>query len=254
MTSTADRTDLPTTAFTERHAAELDELGYTVVPGLLDDRQIEVMKAALVRIGNAEGSMAGHEYTACDDGSFRIHNLLEKDTAFDVCLTHPALLAAVRHVLGQDVRLSMLNMRSQLPGQKRQKLHVDWYDGAEPGGDFKVCNGIWALDDFTAENGATRVVPRSHRSATVPKQALEDRYADSDDDVRIFASAGDLIVFNSHLWHSGMDNRSDGPRAGVNAFFCRADQKPEMDQEALLSASTRARFTAEAREILGVDG
>ena len=224
-----------------------------MVPGLLTPEQIGAMKAALVRIGNAEGTMAGHEYTACDDGSFRIHNLLDKATEFDVCLTHPALLAAIRHVLGDDIRLSMLNMRSQLPGQKRQKLHVDWYEGAEPGGDFKVCNGIWALDDFTTENGATRVVPRSHRFASVPKEALEDRYADHEDDVRIFASAGDLIVFNSHLWHSGMDNRSDAPRAGVNAFFCRADQTPEMDQDDLLSPATRARFAGDAREILGID-
>lgn len=251
MTSTDDRTHL-TDAFTPANAAELDELGYTVIPALLSPDLIEVMKEALVRIGNAEGTMAGHEYTLCDDGSFRIHNLLEKDTVFDVCLTHPVLLTAIRHVLGDDIRLSMLNMRSQLPGQKRQKLHVDWYDGAEPEGDFKVCNGIWALDDFTVENGATRVVPRSHRAESVPKEALEDRYADRADEVRIIASAGDLIVFNSHLWHSGMDNSSNAPRAGINAFFCRADQTPELDQSTLLSAGTQARFDDGIRRILGL--
>ncbi|GAA4057097.1 hypothetical protein [Streptomyces shaanxiensis] len=49
-----------------------------------------------------------------------MRNLLDKDTVGDVCLSHPGVLAAVRRVLGTEFRLSILNMRSRLPDQKRQ--------------------------------------------------------------------------------------------------------------------------------------
>ncbi|GAA1226377.1 phytanoyl-CoA dioxygenase family protein [Kitasatospora nipponensis] len=230
----------------------LDRDGYVVLPALLTPDHVAQVKESLDRIARAEGRMAGHEYLLCDDGAHRLHNLLNKDTVYDVFLTHPTVLAGVRHVLGSDFRLSMLNMRSQLPGQKRQKLHVDWYDGAEPNGDFKVCNAIWALDGFTAENGATRVVPGSHRFAEVPKQVLRDPYADWPGEVSVLAEPGDVILFNSHLWHRGMDNRSDAPRAGINSFFCRADQRPELDQDALLDAAARERMSPAALRLLGL--
>ncbi|GHJ47522.1 hypothetical protein Cs7R123_48640 [Catellatospora sp. TT07R-123] len=242
----------PSDLLTDQHRRELDESGYTVLRQLMSRAEIVAVKTSLMRIGNIEGKMAGYEYTLCDDGAFRLHNLLNKDTVYDTCLTHPAVLAAIRHVLGDDIRLSMLNMRSQLPGQKRQKLHVDWYDGPAPNGDYKVCNAIWALDDFTEANGATRVVPGSHRFTEVPKQAMADQYDSWQGETRILAEAGDVIVFNSHLWHSGMDNATDRPRAGINAFFCRADQKPEMNQEELLGEDARDRLSPWAQELLGL--
>ncbi|MFE0512471.1 phytanoyl-CoA dioxygenase family protein [Streptomyces sp. NPDC058964] len=236
---------------TPQQRSDLDENGYTVLPGVLGAEQIAAAKASLARISEAEGRMAGHEYTLCDDGAHRLHNLLDKDVVYDVFLTHPLILAAARHVLGDDFVLSMLNMRSQLPGQHRQKLHVDWYEGAAQG-DYRVCNAIWALDPFTERNGATRVVPGSHRFANVPKQVMADPYEPYEGEVSVLAEPGDVIFFNSHLWHRGADNHDDVPRAGINSFFCRADQKPELDQNLLLSAETRARFSPAAHQILGL--
>lgn len=235
---------------TGQQRRELDDNGYIVLPGVLDDGQIADIKRSLAAIGAREGKNAGHEYTLCDDGAFRIHNLLDKDTVYDICLNHPVVLAAVQQVLGSEFRLSMLNMRSQLPGQRRQKLHVDWYEGAES--EFKVCNAIWALDDFVPENGATSVVPGSHRWDKVPKEVVEDRYQEVEGEVQIVAKAGDVIIFNSHLWHRGMDNLTQGPRAGINTFFCRADQTPELNQDALLGLETRQRFGQAELHLLGL--
>ena len=83
------------------------------------------------------------------------------------------MLAAIAHVLHNDLKLSSLNARAALPGEGLQRLHVDWRGGVAPG-DYYVCNSIWLLDDFTAENGATRVVPGSHRSGKAPKEEMPD--------------------------------------------------------------------------------
>ena len=66
----------------------------------------------------------------------------------------------------------------------------------EPG-DYQVCNSIWLLDDFTASNGATRVVPGSHRARTVPRLALADPAAEHPDQVLVTGPAGTVVVFNT---------------------------------------------------------
>ena len=80
------------------------------------------------------------------------------------------------HVLGPKFKLSSLNARSAEPlGDGGQPLHVD--SGAVPDDSgYWVCNSVWMLDDFTPENGATRVVPGSHRSGRAPGEAHGDVY------------------------------------------------------------------------------
>ena len=86
----------------------------------------------------------------------------------------PPQLAAVAHVFaGHDFKLHSVNGRSAHPGHGLQALHTDWHEPVDPG-DYQVCNSIWMLDAFTEENGATRVVPGSHRWGRVPKEAMAD--------------------------------------------------------------------------------
>jgi hypothetical protein len=105
-------------------------------------------------------------------GTDRLADLVNKDPVFEICFTQPAVLAAVAHVLG-EFRLSSLNSRAVRPGQGHQPLHADWGGPVPPPG-YQVCNSIWLLDDFTSVNGATRVVPGSHRLAVRARDALPD--------------------------------------------------------------------------------
>ena len=102
---------------------------------------------------------------------------------FRPCFTDSRVLACMAYVLG-DFKLSSLNFRAALPGQGHQNLHTDWGGPVEPG-EYQVCNAIWLLDDFTASNGATRVVPGSHRARTVPRLALPDPAAPHPDEVLV---------------------------------------------------------------------
>ncbi|MEE3261836.1 MAG: phytanoyl-CoA dioxygenase family protein [Candidatus Latescibacterota bacterium] len=228
----------------------LDEQGYLPLPEIMNHAQVDALRTRFDELVEEEGEKAGTEVHQ-EAGTNRLSNLVDKGEIFEICFTHPRVLAAMRHVLGPDFRLSSLNGRSALPGQGLQGLHADWATGVEPG-DYYVCNSIWLLSDFTEQNGATRVVPGSNRSGQHPKDALDDPTAPHPDEVILTALAGTVVVFNSHTWHGGTLNRSDEPRYGLHSYFTRRDQRQQTAQKALLSEETKARLSEAARVILDV--
>ncbi len=195
---------------------QLDDNGFLPLPNLLSTEQVTAIRQRITEITAVEGEGAGKEFRK-EAGSERLSNLIDKDPIFDICFTHPRVLAAMSHVLNSDFKLSSLNSRASLPGQGLQALHADWSGGIEPG-DFQVCNSIWLLVDFTEENGATRIVPGSHNSGKHPNNALDDPKAPHPDEILLTAPAGTVVIFNSHLWHGGTVNRSDSPRFAMYSY------------------------------------
>ncbi|RLT38968.1 MAG: phytanoyl-CoA dioxygenase [Chloroflexi bacterium] len=230
--------------------AFLDENGYLPLPGILSDEVRQALVRRVDELTALEGEDAGKEVHQ-EAGATRLSDLINKDPLFDICFTHPRVLAAISHVLQGDLKLSSLNFRAALPGHGLQRLHCDW-GKAVTAGDYYVCNSIWLLDEFTAQNGATRVVPGSNRSGQLPQEALADPSAPHPDEVLLTAPAGTVVIFNSHTWHGGTLNRTDQPRRALHSYFCRRDQKQQLDQRAFLRPATRARLSEAARTILDV--
>jgi ectoine hydroxylase-related dioxygenase (phytanoyl-CoA dioxygenase family) len=230
-------------------SARLDRDGYVALPGVLSGEQVEAMGARLAELLAAEGDRAGLEVHQ-EAGTDRLADLVNKGSMFDACFTHPRVLACMAQVLG-DFKLSSLNFRAALPGQGHQPLHAD-FGGPVPEAGYQVCNSIWLLDDFTADNGATRVVPGSHRSGTVPRLAMPDPAAAHPGEVLLTGRAGTVVVFNSHLWHGGTKNRSDRPRRALHGYFTRRGNGQQLDQKKYVRAQTLARLSPAARFILDV--
>ena len=228
----------------------LDQNGYLPLPNILSAEQIARMTQRLDELMALEGAEAGKEVHQ-EAGTNRLSDLVNKDPVFEVCFTHARLLAAISHVLGGDLRLSSLNFRAALPGAGNQALHADWGGPVTPG-EYFVCNSAWLLDDFTAANGATRVIPGSQRSGKVAKEVLADPAATQPDEVLLIAPAGTVVVFNAHTWHGGTLNRTDKPRRVLHSYFTRRDQKQQLDQQAYIRPETYARLSPAARYILDV--
>ncbi len=237
-----------TLAQKERDA--LDRDGYLPLPGILDQDQVAHLTQVLEDLLVAEGENAGQEVHQ-EAGAARLSDLVNKHPSFEVCFAHPRVLAAIAHVLGGDLKLSSLNSRAALPGQGAQALHADW-SGPVPEGEYKVCNSIWLLDPFTEENGATRVVPGSHRTGTVPRDTMPDPHAKHPQEVRLLALAGTVVIFNSHTWHGGTLNTSAVPRRALHSYFCRRGQPQQLDQRRYIRPETHARLSEAARHILDV--
>ena len=232
----------------EEERATLDENGYLPLAGILNEEQVAGLRNRFDQLVEAEGQEGGKEVHQ-EQGTNRLSNLIDKGEVFEICISHPKVLAAMRHVLGPEFKLSSLNGRAALPGEGLQGLHADWKEGVEPG-DYYVCNSIWLLSDFTEDNGATRVVPGSHNSRQHPRDVLEDAKAPHPDQVLLTAEAGTVVIFNAHIWHGGTMNRTDEPRYCLHAYYTRRDQKQQTDQREWLSKATIERLSEAQRTIL----
>ena len=171
--------DLGVTSYllTEDERKFFDEQGYLIIPDVLSPDQLKAFTARLDELVKLEGEDAGSEVHQ-EKGSNMLGNLIDKDPRFEFCLTHPKVLAAIAHVLQKDFKHSSLNSREALPGDGLQRLHEDYGKPVKPGEWGRVaCNSIWLLDDFNKTNGATRIVPGSHRTGKLPGDEMEDTYA-----------------------------------------------------------------------------
>lgn len=236
----------------------LSRNGYLNLGKLLSDEQLEAVRNKVNELMEREGEQAGSELFESkyirhpkEEGAERLADLVNKDPLFDIFYTHPRVLAAVAHVVGEQLKLSSLNYRGALPGHGQQKLHVDWHETVETG-DYKVCNSIWLLDEFTQANGATRLVAGTHRHGQLPQDVLEDPMQPHPEQILIEEPAGTVVIFNSHTWHGGTTNLTDHVRRAIHSYFCRRDQPQQIDQARYILPETRQRLSPEALEILAV--
>jgi len=236
----------------------LDTNGYLSLGPLLSDKAFKDLLRRCEELVALEGDSGGDELLASkhikhpkEAGAQRLADLANKGPVFDALYTHPKLLAAVQHVIGPEIQLSSLNYRAAKPGQGLQKLHADWKETVSPG-EYKVCNSIWLLDDFTKANGATRLVPGTHCNGRLPEDLMEDPEQPHPDEQLLLAPAGAVVVFNSHLWHGGTTNRTDQPRRAIHSYFCQRDQPQQTPQKDLIRQETLDRISPEARWLLNV--
>lgn len=235
---------------TEAEKAQLDRDGFLPLYGVLTPDIATMMNVRLEELLEAEGDLAGTEVHQ-EAGTNRLSNLVNKGGVFEIPVSHPRVLAGIAHVLQGDLKLSSLNYRAALPGKGLQHLHADW-SGPTPPGEFFVCNSIWLLDDFTPENGATRVVPGSHNSGKTPRDEMDDPAATHPREVILTAPVGTVVIFNSHTWHGGTLNRTDKPRRALHSYYCRRDQPQQCDQKKYLSPERVAQLPAAVRVILDI--
>ena len=237
---------------TSEERRHLDDLGYGVLESAIDATFVAELRSRTLAVFDEEGDRAGHEFRA-EEHAHRLANLVDKGDVFRRAIVLPRLLEGVRQVLGPDIKLSSLNARSADPNTEiGQPLHVDM--GAIPDDrGYWVCNTVWMLDDFTLENGPTRMVPGSHKWKQRPQDVLADPLAPHPDEIRLTGKAGTIAVMNAHLWHGGTANRTSRPRLAMHAFYCRRDKPQQQYQKQLLSAELQASLTPALRDILALD-
>jgi ectoine hydroxylase-related dioxygenase (phytanoyl-CoA dioxygenase family) len=223
-----------------------------VLDAFMDDGLRDRLRRRILELFEEEGDRAGHEFRT-EEHAHRLANLVDKGDVFRRAIALPRLLEYVRQVLGPEFKLSSLNARSADPNTDvGQPLHVDMAAIPDERG-YWVCNTVWMLDDFTRENGPTRMIPGSHTWGKRPQDVLEDPMAPHADEVLLTGKAGSVVVMNSHLWHGGTANRTGAPRLAMHAFYCRRDKPQQQYQKQLLRPEVQASLTADVRQILALD-
>jgi ectoine hydroxylase-related dioxygenase (phytanoyl-CoA dioxygenase family) len=229
----------------------LDEDGYLILEDFMGADLLARLRVRVEELFQEEGDSAGQEFKL-EPGSRRLANLVDKGEVFREVIVLPRLLDYVRHVLGPSIKLSSLHARLVPHGGGGQPLHADMSAIADARGPW-VCNTLWMLDDFTLDNGATRVVPGSHRWRRLPAEVLADPLADHPDQVRVTGRAGSVVVINAHTWHAGTPNGSARPRTALHAFYCRRDKPQQQYQKRLLRPQVQESLPAALRDLLALD-
>ena len=136
------------------------------------------------------------------------HSLLDSDSKVQAVCRLPQVLAVVGELIGERFFLSQVEGREPLAGGGHQQLHRDL--SAQRPGD--IANALAFFDDYGPENGATRIVPGSHR----PDPAAPPfDFSDESRSVQLSGAAGDILVFDVDLLHAGSLNASGARRRSL---------------------------------------
>jgi ectoine hydroxylase-related dioxygenase (phytanoyl-CoA dioxygenase family) len=226
-------------AVVDADLAAVQRDGYVILRDLLAPGELEEIRESVAPLLDRRGRNGFEGHT-----TQRIYSVLNKTARCDRIADHPRVLALLDRMFMPNYLLSMLQVINILPGEQAQMLHTDdsFYPLPRPRPPLGAAT-IWAIDDFTADNGATDIIPGSH--------AWGDQLPDEADREPVVMSAGSCVFFPGTLWHGGGANRTDRPRLAVTAQYCEPWLRP---QEAFTLSTTRdtvRRVSEDIRRMLG---
>lgn len=208
----------------EQHAKEIEERGYTIIPDVLTAAQVARLRRSLDEVFESESDIA--EARHWKTHQYRVAYMLAgKHDDFRRLPSNPRVLEIMKRVLGRGVNLASTNGLTMTPGGSIQELHRD--QAMSIPGHVITINALHCLDDFTKENGGTRLVPFSHMKVTKGRLELDDEH--EKEAVYMEAPAGSVIAYAGSLLHAGSRNTTDQPRRAVHLFYTRSWYKPQWD-------------------------
>lgn len=205
-------------------SAHLREWGYAIVDDAADGELLD--RLAVEAAPHVEAAGTGRDDY---DGrhTSRTGALIARCPASRELVMHPMALGVVGDFLGHatSFQLHLTQIISIGAGESQQKLHRDQmaFDFYPFPADYHAqCNTMWALTDFTIENGGTHVVPGS--------SAVDDEAAFALPGRQVEMRRGSVLFYDGKVLHGGGANRSTGPRQGVNITYCVGWVRQEENQ------------------------
>jgi Phytanoyl-CoA dioxygenase (PhyH) len=232
---------VPMPASTDTICDQLAGEGYAVVPGMLEPDALAFARAEVAGI-LASTPLGRDDFEGRK--TRRIYALFAKTRAFDGPATHPLILAVLDRVL-RNYQLSAPAGIEIGPGEVAQPLHPDdaIYPVPRPHAEL-VVNVMWPLDEFTADNGATRIVRGSHH--------WTDRQPGPGDEVAVIEMpAGSALLYLGSLWHGGGANHTDAPRVGVVLHYSVSWLRPVENHALAVPRDVVAGLPVRLQELLG---
>ncbi|QLH69654.1 phytanoyl-CoA dioxygenase family protein [Rhodopseudomonas palustris] len=227
------------------HAQRIRDDGYTVIERAADPALVAALIGAVERIerdhqlGCAKTSFEGFK-------TLRVNNLLTYDEVFWEVPLHSCVLPVVEAVLDKECLLSSFCSLVLGPGQEAQPIHEDTQLIPLPRPHIPITlNAIWALSDFTATNGATRIIPGSHKYETSPV------YGQDYDAVTATMPAGSVMLFDSALWHGGGPNTSEARRFAFSCAYCWGWMRQQENFQLGIPREIAQRFPRRLQELCG---
>ena len=235
---------MPSPADTRAHVERIAKDGYTVLPRVIEPALVDELADVLLRLERehdirpAMNGFEGHR-------TVRIYNLLAHDRVFERVPVHAALLPIVEGVIGEGCLISSLSSIAIDPGEVAQPIHAD--DQLIPLDKPHrpiICNSMWALTDFTQENGATRLVPGTHLRENPD-------FGGKYETIAAEMPRGSLLVWDGALWHGGGANQTNLRRTGIAMNYCAGFIRQQENQQLGIPRELAARFEPRLQELCG---
>jgi ectoine hydroxylase-related dioxygenase (phytanoyl-CoA dioxygenase family) len=239
----------PTTDL-DRARQDLADTGICVVADALEPDALADVRDAVYREAASDRRRGrARQWEGDLDGTNqRVWNLPSRDPVFLDLVEHPLALTFVREVVGWPALLSNLSANITGPGGGEMFFHCDQIYMPEPWSGVQGINVIWCVDDFTDENGATRVVPGSHVWNRAP---LREGDADTPT-VPLEAPAGAMVVMDGRVWHrTGTNRTADQHRCGLFAWYTPPIYLPQENWWLSLDPSVVLFGSEELRTLFG---
>lgn len=178
----------------------------------------------------------------------RFGRLFARSRHVEAFARHALILPIIERILTpwcETIQINLTQAIEIFPGAPAQFPHRDqdmWR--ADKGRQEYMVNVMWALDDFTADNGATRLWPGSHRAA--PDSMLPEEQA-----VKAVMPRGSAAIFLGSTLHAGGANFSERPRRGMIISYCQAWLKPWENQWLAYPPEVARTFSPELAALVG---
>jgi ectoine hydroxylase-related dioxygenase (phytanoyl-CoA dioxygenase family) len=222
---------------------DIKERGYAVIEGAATPAQVQAVMDGLAPYLD-HGPHGRNDFEGFN--TQRVYNLPAKTRAFDPLIQDERVLAIAQHLLGDGFLLTAGLAINLGPGETAQSLHYDevFYRLARPRRPLALST-LWAIDDFTAENGGTMLIPGSHRWG-------DDRQpTENDEVVTLEMAAGSVFVYPGLLWHAGGANTTNGFRLGISIQYCVAWGRQQESYVLGVPPEIVKQVSPRMRELLG---
>lgn len=218
--------------------------GYVIFDRLLTDDTVELceeLEPSLAATKSDQGGLSGH--------ITRIRSVLQKSPSSRAVATHPIMLCVANAILGANFELFHLCLTQGVrvyPGQWQREPHRDSdnFHSNSLGIEYLI-NVMWSLSDFTANNGAPILWPRSHFSRSLPD-------LNSVKSVVATMPRGSALVYLGSLMYCGGANRSREPLTGLHFRYCLGSLNQYVTPSDSYPADVMRRFPETLRELLGL--
>ena len=227
------------------YVSRIEQDGYVVIQGLLSDQELQARKQEFLS-ALSDAPYGRNEFEG--ERTKRLYSLLAKFPAIASWVEQATVLSVVDAFLPQSYLLSSAQVIQIHPGETPQAWHRDDTINVLPmPRQHYGVSTIWALDDFTASNGATEVIPGSHRwGAQVPNGGLDAAKV-------VEMPAGSVLVFLANLVHRGGPNNSNSPRLALSPQYCMPWMRQSENMMLAVPREKVASYSGRIQSLLGYE-
>jgi len=218
---------------------QIQKQGYCVVPNIIPTSECSELRSRIIQAVDQYHAKYETGRDAANNGIGFVPSLINHEQSYVKYLLSEPLNALMRHFLGEHLRVSFTSAIINYPLNPSGDWHADWPFNQRNAGRIRApysdllmhMTTLWMLSPFDSQNGATRIVPGSHRCPTNPTiwdapfvspkfetwngKPIPHPQEPIQDEVQVNGKQGSVLVMDSRLWHATASNQSASPRVAL---------------------------------------